>query len=158
MYCPNCAYQIHNNTKFCTRCGTNLDAISKLLNGTTIEPPQSEEMIKLLERCHNGYLSTVIGLGLVITSLLIVIAAIMSGVPLAAMSSLVFLGWAIPAIAQGVGKWLSAKSEMRSILKRDVESDDESQKKLSSEGVMADSRRFAGSVTEGTTASLNQRT
>lgn len=159
MYCPNCASVIHGNVKFCTHCGLNLKTISDLLDGKIIEPTQSEEISKLLEKCHNGYLSTVIGLGLVIFALLIVIATMMLGVIPAAISSLIFLGWAIPAIAQGVGKWLSAKSEMNSILevRSHVSSEEQPQKSLPSEGRRPNSGRFAGSITERTTANLNQR-
>jgi hypothetical protein len=157
MYCPNCASQIHSNVKFCTRCGANLTAISDLLNGAILEPPQSAEITRLLEKCHNGYLSTVIGLGLVIIALSITVTAMMFDVIPAAISGLLFLGWAIPAIAQGAGKWLSAKSEIRSILK--VRSGDNSDvpphELLPSDAAVIDSRRFAGSVTEGTTAGLN---
>ena|SRR5262245_62050194 len=157
MYCPNCASQIHSNVKFCTRCGINLNTISDLLNGKIIEPPQSGEIIGLLEKCQNGYLSTVIGLGLIITSLLIIIAAMMFGVVPAAISSLVFLGWAIPAIAQGVGKWLSARREMISILKDrlGVKGEKEPEKSLPSEAVNTGSRGFVSSVTEATTASFD---
>src|SRR6185503_9856340 len=146
MYCPNCASPAHRDVKFCTSCGTNLNAISDLLSGKIIEPSQSREVVELLEKCHKGYLSTVIGLGLVIASLLITVAAAMFGVIPAAISGLIFLGWAIPAIAQGAGKWLSARREMISILR-----DRQPEKSLPS-----DSAGFAGSVTEGTTAGLEQ--
>jgi uncharacterized membrane protein len=133
MYCPNCASQVNNNTKFCTHCGNSLST-------------QSEQMMSALEKCHSGYLSTVIGLGLVIIALLIVVGSMMFGVTSAAITGLIFLGWAIPAIAQGVSKWLSAKNEMRSILETGP-----------GEGAITDPRGFAGSVTEGTTASLDRR-
>ena len=68
-----------------------------------LKPHNLNRLMDLMEKCHNGYLSTVIGLGLVITALLIVIASMLFGVIPAAISGLIFLGWAIPAIAQGVG-------------------------------------------------------
>lgn len=159
MYCPNCASQIHNDVKFCTHCGSNLTTISDLLKGKIIENPQSEELIRLIGKYDNGHLSILIGLGLVITSLLIVITAMLFGALPAAISSLVFLGWAIPAIAQGIGKWRSAKSEIRAILKdrSGMKDKDQLQKSLPAEGAKSDSGRFTGSVTEGTTASLDQR-
>lgn len=109
---------------------------------------------------QKGYLSTVIGLGLVIISLIITVAALMFDVPLAALSGLVFLGWAIPAIAHGLGKWLSARREMTSMLKDglSVAAGKEREKQLVSEANNVGSRGFAGSVTEGTTASLDRRT
>lgn len=158
MYCPNCASQIHSDVRFCTSCGMDLNAISDLLSGKIIRPPQSSEIFGLLEKCHNGYMSTVIGLGLVITSLLIVIAATTFGVVPAAIGALVFLAWAIPAIAQGVGKWLSARREITSIL-NDVPGAmrREPEKSLASEVANTGSLEFAASVTERTTASLDQR-
>lgn len=159
MYCPNCASQTQGDINFCTTCGTNLNAISDLLNGRMPEPAQSREIIALLEKCHNGYLSTLIGLGLVITSLLIVIAAIMlGGIPVAILS-LVLLSWAIPAIAQGVGRWQTAKREMISVLSGSSGVPDAKQleTRLPSEAGRAGSPGFAGSVTERTTASLDQR-
>jgi hypothetical protein len=158
MYCPNCASLSHGEVRFCTHCGLNLTTISDLLDGRIIEPSKSEEITELLERCHNGYLSTVIGLGLVIFALLIVVAAMMLGVIPAAIGGLIFLAWAIPAIAQGVGKWLSAKREMNSVLEARsvVKGEDQPQKSLPSEGGTTNSRRFAGSITERTTANLDQ--
>jgi hypothetical protein len=99
------------------------------------------------------------GLGLVITSLLIIIAAMIFGIIPAALSGLIFLGWAIPALAQGVGKWRSAKSEMISILegRSGVMGEGQQQKSLTSRGAVTDSHGFAGSVTERTRASLDQR-
>jgi hypothetical protein len=159
MYCPNCASLVHGEVKFCTHCGLNLKTVSDLLDGRIIEPSQSEEIIKLLEKCHNGYLSTVIGLGLLIFALLIGIAGMLFGVIPAAISSLIFLGWAIPATAQGIGKWRSAKREMHSILevRSVVKGEAQPPKNLPAEGEMTNSRRFAGSITERTTANLDQR-
>jgi hypothetical protein len=159
MYCPTCSSQIHNDVKFCTRCGANLTKISDLLNGRIIEPLRSEELINLMEKCHNGYLSTLIGSGLIITSLLIIITALMIGATPMAIGGLLFLGWAIPAIAQGVSKWLSARSEMSSIFgdRSGLKGEVQPQKSLPSKGARTDSHGFAGSVTEGTTASLDQR-
>lgn len=159
MYCPNCASQIHGNIEFCTSCGTNLNAISDLLNGRTIELPRSDEIVALLEKCHNGYLATLIGLGLVITSLLIIIAATMLGAMPAAIVSLVLLSWAIPAIAQGVGRWLVARREMITVLsdKSGVKGAKHLETSLPAEADNAGSLGFAGCVTEGTTASLDQR-
>lgn len=134
MYCPNCSSPLPNEVKFCTRCGVNLTSIAGLLNQKTVQRQKPDEIIKLMDKCHEGYLSIMIGLGLIITSLLIVIAALMLDVLPAALSGLLFLGWAIPAIAQGFGKWQSAKNDMRSIV---------------------DARELVGSVTERTTASLN---
>lgn len=136
MYCHNCPSSIHNGIKFCTHCGVNLNSFAGLLNVRSVEAQKPDEIIKLLDRCHDGYLSILIGPGLIITSLLIVIAALVFEVLTAALSGLLFLGWAIPAIAQGLGKWQSAKSEPRSIV---------------------DARGFVGSVTERTTASLDPR-
>jgi hypothetical protein len=130
MYCPGCGSQLHDNNKFCTRCG--------------VEASQSEQLLGLVAKCHNGYLSTVTGLGLVIISLLIIIASLMLGAELAAISSLIFLGWAIPAIAQGVGRWQSAKNEIRSLLE------------VGSRARGELPQGIAASVTEETTASLNR--
>ena len=159
MYCPNCASQLHRDIKFCTNCGTNLNAISDLLNGRIIETPQSGEIVALLAKCHNGYLSTLIGLGLVITSLLIVIAATMLGAMPAAIVSLLLLSWAIPAIAQGVGRWLTARREMISVLsdRSALEGATQLETWRPSEAGHSGSPGFGGSVTEGTTASLDQR-
>jgi len=144
MYCPNCAFEIRDDLKFCTRCGINIHAICNIINARIIQHPQPEEIVKLMEDCHKGYLSTVIGLGLVITSLLIIIIALALGVPMVAISSLVLLGWAIPAIAQGVGKWVTAKKEMRFTLGNslDEKSEDKIQNGLLTEGEKTDSRMY----------------
>jgi uncharacterized membrane protein YvbJ len=129
MYCPNCASENGNDVKFCTRCGLNLKAVSDLLNDKTLDSTRSEEIDRLLAKCHNGYLSTVIGLCLMICALLIVIASIMS----------------------------AAQSEMKSILntRSELNNEEDSQKWLSSEGAKSVQPGFAGSVTEGTTANLD---
>ena len=155
MYCPNCASDVHSDVKFCTRCGLNLSAISEVLGGKFIELSQSEVMIGLADKCHNGYLSTVVGLGLVIISMLITIAAIWFDVALAAICGLIFLGWAIPAIAQGAGKWISARRAMQSMLNRGWEPEGEKRSERSFPSMAgADAPGFGGSVTEGTTSSL----
>jgi hypothetical protein len=90
---------------------------------------------------------------------LILVAAVLFDALPAALSGLIFLGWAIPAITQGVAKWLSTRREMISILKdrSGVKGGREPERSLPSAVATTGELGFAGSVTEGTTASLNRQ-
>ena len=160
MYCPKCASQNEDNIKFCKQCGINLSAVSDLLSGTALESPQADEIATLLAKCHNGYLSTVIGLSLIILALLIVIASMLASLIPAAISSLLLVAWAIPAVAQGIGKWRSARTEMRAILgsRTELISEESSMLRSRSQGAKTSPRGIPGSITEGTTANLDRLT
>ena len=55
MYCPNCGSNNQAGINFCTRCGTNLTAVSDALEG---KPGGSSEQVRqlpeLLKRYHSG--------------------------------------------------------------------------------------------------------
>jgi len=116
MYCAKCGSQIQAEVKFCKHCGTNLTLISDWVNGKPINAALTDDLTKLLEKCHRGYLSTLIGSGLIIGALMILLLAMLSGRPTVGLVAALLIAWAIPAIAQGASRWLSAKSEIKSLL------------------------------------------
>jgi hypothetical protein len=91
MYCPRCAAQNPDETKFCRACGTNLETVALALSGRPLpaEPsekdkaatPQSTGKSKLekrrealLETRREGFHKIVQGTGLLVASLLIGLA------------------------------------------------------------------------------------
>src|ERR1044071_1680968 len=62
MYCPTCGSNNQEELKFCTRCGTNLDAVSDVLRGrTTGVQATDERMVALLKDYYRGRRMTIIG-------------------------------------------------------------------------------------------------
>lgn len=76
MFCPQCGTDNLTNLKFCTRCGTNLDVLSRAMTS----PPPVTATQSLITRDHvkallwTIALVTVLGLG-TLTGLLVALAA-----------------------------------------------------------------------------------
>src|SRR5215472_18333525 len=91
MYCPNCGTSRVGEVKFCTRCGTNLVAVSDLLEGKPGKPAGKDELAKMVRRYYSGRSSittgaTLFGLGLILMSLLKILG-------LEPILAFVFAGW-----------------------------------------------------------------
>jgi hypothetical protein len=76
MYCPKCATQNAEDTKFCRSCGTNLSLVPQALTGRLPEAPASGRRHRRrdLERSRpaslaNGITKLFVGLGFLLVSL-----------------------------------------------------------------------------------------
>jgi hypothetical protein len=73
MYCPNCAAQNADDTKFCRACGTNLSVVSLALSNPNqlVAVPAEKERKDWLEKRREGISTLIKGTGLIGASLLV---------------------------------------------------------------------------------------
>ncbi len=120
MYCPNCGSNNQSETKYCTRCGTNLGIVSDALSGKLSEPSKSDERnVQLLTDYYRGRLSIFIGvISLVIAALiLILIQSLEASGKLRFFNFLSIAGiiYGAIAIAWGVEKWTDSTGEIQAL-------------------------------------------
>jgi hypothetical protein len=113
MYCPRCAAQQPDSTKFCRACGADLKAVALALSEQKLpaeagkeETPKAEK--SWLEKRSEGVRNTVQGSILLAAALLIGLAlAIFSDKDAWIFVWIVFFGWlacwGVIALAQGIG-------------------------------------------------------
>lgn len=125
MFCPNCAHENPAEIKFCTRCGTNLAAVSEALAGKPAGPVEVDDrMVKLLTKYYDGRRSTAVGgvsltIGTLMVILLMAARLNWDNVPLPALlligvSACALVYGAIAVIA-GVAEWIQSSSEMNAL-------------------------------------------
>ena len=80
MYCPNCGANNQPEINFCTRCGTNLAAVSVALAGKTDEASdQLQKMPELLKRYHSGRHKMMLGAGSLLAGVALAAILLLSG-------------------------------------------------------------------------------
>ena len=101
MYCPRCATQNLDGSKFCRACGTNLETIAIAL-AEQLDPAQSVKDVTTnfrrgknkLEKRSEGLTNIVRGSGLISASALVGAAlAVFSGKPDWIIIWMIFAGW-----------------------------------------------------------------
>jgi hypothetical protein len=118
MYCPGCGSQNKNETKFCTRCGTNLGVVSDALTGKLSEGDRLDDWTaKLLKKYYAGRRDTLTGILLIPGALMIMGILIAVGMPafVAFLWTCWMFFWGAIAIAEGVGKWLASSGEIKAL-------------------------------------------
>ena len=118
MYCPGCGVNNSAETKFCTRCGTNLGVVSEALSPVAGSSVQFDDrMLKIIREYYKGRRDTITGLVLIPAALKLMALLVLLNVrPLPAffiVSWMIF--WGIAALAGGLGKWIGAAGEMRAL-------------------------------------------
>ncbi len=108
MYCPRCAAQNHDQTKFCRSCGTDLQTVVLALNAHLMPRPEDSNTKEksLLKQQSGGIRSVVQGLLLFVTSAKFGVAlALFSNQPDWIIIWLLFCGWLAVwgAIEMGAG-------------------------------------------------------
>jgi hypothetical protein len=72
MYCPTCGLEHLEARRFCNRCGTNLEVISRTLSGSPADPLAAEKLEKRRQAMSRAFLvfcaGPVFGLFMVIVS------------------------------------------------------------------------------------------
>jgi hypothetical protein len=113
MYCPQCATQITDNTKFCRVCGTDLEAVALVLTNKLPLPGL------WFEKYGEGKHKVIMG------AILLAAALLIGGVPALFIKELflwvmlwtVFFGWlagwGIVSLALGVGEMVKSKTVLR---------------------------------------------
>ena len=125
MFCPNCAHENQAEIKFCTRCGTNLAAVSEALAGKPVSPVEVDDrMVKLLTKYYDGRRSAAVGgvsitIGTLMVILLMAARLNWDNIPLPALlliglSACALVYGAIAVIA-GVAEWIQSSSEMNAL-------------------------------------------
>ena len=117
MYCPNCGVNNQAEVKFCTRCGTNLGAVSEALTGKIKGKPDPEDrMAKVMRDYYRGRRDTITGAVMIPAALLIMTIMAAAGMnPIGAFFVVCWMFfWGAGALAGGLGKWIAASSEMKS--------------------------------------------
>ncbi|MEK6301325.1 MAG: zinc ribbon domain-containing protein [Acidobacteriota bacterium] len=172
MYCPNCAHENQPDIKFCTRCGTNLAAVSEALSGKASGSPVIDQRLtKVIKDYYRGRRDTITGLVLIPAAVKAVFLLNMFGLPMVGsffVVSWIFF-WGIAALASGLGKWVAAGGEMKALGYTPPSSKlwMRAQKLLSSASTSEDAKRstnklaerieIPASVTEHTTRELEAR-
>ena len=118
MYCPGCGVNNSAETKFCTRCGTNLGVVSDALTPRAGSGVQLDDRIlKIIKEYYKGRRDTITGLVLIPAAVkLMALLMLLHVRPLPAffiVSWMVF--WGIAALAGGLGKWIGAAGEMKAL-------------------------------------------
>lgn len=169
MYCPNCAHENKPDIRFCTRCGTNLAAVSEALGSKAAGSHSviDERLAKVIKDYYHGRRDTITGLVLLPAAVKAIALLVMLGLhPVASffiVSWMVF--WGIAALAGGLGKWIAAGGEMKALGYTPPSSKlwIRAQKLLSTRGAprptndLSDRVEIPVSVTEHTTRELEAR-
>ena len=119
MYCPNCAHENHADTKFCTRCGTNLAVVSEALGSKPVENNKAidSRLAEVIKDYYRGRRDTITGLVLLPAAVKAISLLILFGLPKLASFFIVawMVFWGIAALAGGLGKWIAASGELKAL-------------------------------------------
>lgn len=125
MYCPGCATQNAENTKFCRACGANLEAVSIALSGRQYpgkpkkgEAGNEKTPKSWAQKRSEGARDAVQGAVLLTTAVLIGVAfAVFTNLPDWLVLWTVFFGWlagwGVIALASGLSKMQQARMMLR---------------------------------------------
>ena len=169
MYCPSCGSNNHAEMKFCKHCGTNLGVVSEALTGKIPGKTGADDrMAKLMRDYYRGRRDTITGAVLIPAGLLTMAIMMAAGMnPIGAFFIICWMFfWGASALAGGLGKWIAASGEMKSLgygsqsqiqgsavpLLRPT-----TQGELPSAGFSTAPVGYPGSVTEQTTRQLDER-
>jgi hypothetical protein len=115
MFCPNCGSQNLAGTKFCTRCGTNLTAVSEALGDRPAQGQMDEDARKLVKDYYKGRRNVVTGILLLVGGLKLFLLLIAAGMKVEASGAftLWLILWGFPQLAIGLSQMLNARNEMK---------------------------------------------
>ncbi|MEK6321195.1 MAG: zinc ribbon domain-containing protein [Acidobacteriota bacterium] len=169
MYCPNCGSHNQAEIKFCTRCGTNLSAVSEALTGKIKGKTDGDDRIaKLMRDYYRGRRDTITGAVLIPAALLIMTIMAAAGMnPKGAFFIICWMFfWGAAALAGGLGKWIASSTEMKALGYGSrgqfqgahlQHSPPAAQAELPPSGYSTAPVGYPGSVTEQTTRQLDER-
>ena len=170
MYCPGCGVNNSAETKFCTRCGTNLSVVSDALSGRATSSLQLDERAaKLMRDYYKGRRDVISGLVLIPAAAAAIAVLVRFGMPPVASFFIVcwMLFWGVSALAVGFGKWIASSGEMRALgiaaspsrMRPPVQHaalTEHNQQALTQPELLTDPKASPSSVTEHTTRQLEE--
>jgi len=116
MYCPSCGVNNQAEVKICTRCGTNLGAVTEALTGKVKAKSDPEDrQVKVMRDYYRGRRDAITGATLIPAALLIMTIMAAAGMkPIGAFFIVCWMFfWGAGALAAGLGRWIAASSEMK---------------------------------------------
>lgn len=120
MYCPGCGANNKSETKFCTKCGTDLAVVAEALAGNRQALPQLDErMVRIFKNSYQGKRAIAIGIiALAIAMSKLFIGDLLNmpdGFPNLYPFLLAIAIYGLLALLSGLSKWTSASSEIKAI-------------------------------------------
>lgn len=117
MYCPGCGFHNQNGIKFCTRCGTNLAAVSHALADETRTDALDDEAKNLIKDYYKGRRNLILSVALIVGGIKLFFLLLAAGLPgeAAAVFTCWLFFWGIPLMGIGLSQFLNAKGEMRAL-------------------------------------------
>lgn len=117
MYCPNCGSNNQAETKYCTRCGTNLGVVAAALSGKLSGSSEIEDRsTKLLMDYYRGRLSILVGvLALFAATLILILLQFTGGPKILNALSIAGIIYGAIATAWGVEKWNDSLGEISAL-------------------------------------------
>ena len=120
MYCPGCGANNNSEIKFCTRCGTDLAAVSEALAGNKSDRAELDErMVRLFKDYYEGRRSVTIGaVVLAIGMVKLLLGELLSmpdRFPYLFPFLVAFSIYGLLTLFSGLSKWISASSEIKAI-------------------------------------------
>jgi hypothetical protein len=71
MFCPTCGLEHQEARRFCKRCGTNLESVSRTLTGTAVDPMAAQRLEARQKAMSRAFVTFCIGPGYIITLLIV---------------------------------------------------------------------------------------
>ncbi|HJQ22630.1 MAG TPA: zinc ribbon domain-containing protein [Blastocatellia bacterium] len=120
MYCPKCGLYNSDDLKFCTRCGTNLGAVSEALTGGfERETGIDERLVELLKNYYRGRRMTTLGFFLSALMIFKLTLMMVLGMPEKFLLLVPLLGillaFGMVWFIWGATKWNNSSSELKAL-------------------------------------------
>jgi len=165
MYCPRCAAQNLEGTKFCRTCGTNLEVVAlALTDSSPVEKANNKKIVSSktgktwIKKRSEGMKNLIQGVGLLSASaLLAAMLGIFSNNPDWIVIWLVLVGWmavlGVVTVGSGIGDLIEARFLLRLIKEplAEVRPTSADLPALVAEPVTSSNLSIPASVTENTT-------
>jgi len=120
VYCPNCGSSNQAEIKFCTRCGTNLNAVTEALSGKFMSQAKIDERtVKALKDYYSSRRAALVGALTLPVGLAMLMAMSVNGFPehlvVIALMGLGLLIYGAAVGIWGIAHWIDSTSEMKAL-------------------------------------------
>ena len=117
MYCPSCGSHNLPGIKFCTRCGTNLGAVTDYISGKLTDISRPDRTSYLQSELASGRRDSIKGGTLIGGGLMMMILLIIGGMPPIGAFFIVcwLFVWGTIQAAKGLSAWVGAGTELKAL-------------------------------------------